>query len=47
MGGYALCIAICPPGTRRGVSVGELPEAPLRECDTPLHWDATRGMRVR
>jgi len=47
LGGYARYIAICPPGTKRGVSVGELPEAPLQEYGTPLHWDEASGMRVR
>ncbi len=47
LGGYARFVAICPPGTRRGVRIGEVPEAPLQKYDVPLHWDAQEGMRVR
>jgi len=47
LGGYARYIAICPPSTRRGVRIGHVPEAPLRRYSQPLHWDSTRGMRVR
>jgi kynurenine formamidase len=47
LGGYARFVAICPPGTRRGVRIGEVPEAPLQRYDAPLHWDAQEGMRVR
>ncbi|ACD93814.1 cyclase family protein [Trichlorobacter lovleyi] len=47
LGGYARYIAICPPDWLYGVSVGQLPESPLPRAAKPLHWDATRGMRVR
>jgi kynurenine formamidase len=47
VGGYARFIAICPHSWKYGVSVGELPEAPLQQYATPLHWDAQAGMRVR
>jgi kynurenine formamidase len=47
VGGYARYVAICPPGTRRGVRIGQVPEAPLQKYDTPLHWDPNLGMRVR
>ena len=47
LGGYARFVAICPPSTRRGVRIGHVPEAPLRQYSSPLHWDDTRGMRVR
>jgi kynurenine formamidase len=47
VGGYARFIAICPKSWRYGVSVGELPEAPLQRYDSILHWDFTLGMRVR
>jgi kynurenine formamidase len=47
VGGFARYVAICPPDTERGVSIGELPEAPLQEYATPLHWDPALGMRVR
>jgi kynurenine formamidase len=46
-GGYARFIAICPPDWKYGVSVGELPEAPLRMYGKPLHWDPKTGVRVR
>ena len=46
-GGYARYIAICPPDWKYGVSVGEVPEAPMRKYDKPLHWDSKLGMRVR
>jgi kynurenine formamidase len=46
-GGYARYVAICPAGWTHGVSVGEVPDAPLPRSDTPLHWDSLRGMRVR
>jgi kynurenine formamidase len=47
LGGYARFVAICPPGTTRGVRIGAVPEAPLRKYDQPLHWDPDLGMRVR
>ncbi len=47
LGGYASFVAICPPGTRRGVSIGDVEEAPLPRYDSPLHWDPAQGMRVR
>ena len=47
LGGYARFIAICPSSWRYGVSVGELPEAPLQRYDDVLHWDPVLGMRVR
>ena len=46
-GGYARYVAICPPDWTYGVSVGEVPEAPLPKSDRILRWDAARGMRVR
>ncbi len=46
-GGYARYIAICPAGWKHGVSVGEVPDAPLPRSDKPLRWDGSRGMRVR
>jgi kynurenine formamidase len=46
-GGYARYIAICPPGWKYGMRIGETPEAPLPRSDKPLHWDAAVGMRVR
>lgn len=47
LGGYARYVAICPPSTRRGVRIGHVPEAPLRQYSSPLHWDTNRGIRVR
>ncbi len=47
VGGYARYIAICPPEWKYGVSVGQIPEAPLAKQSTPLHWDEKLGMRVR
>jgi kynurenine formamidase len=48
VGGYARYVAICPPdSTRRGVRIGQVPEAPLRRYARPLHWDPNLGMRVR
>jgi kynurenine formamidase len=46
-GGYARFIAICPPDWKFGVSVDELPEAPLKMYADPLHWDSQAGTRVR
>ena len=47
LGGYARYIAICPAEWRYGVSVGEVPEAPLPKSEKILHWDNQRGVRVR
>ena len=46
-GGYARFVAICPPEWRYGVSVGEVPEAPLAKMPKPLHWDDRLGVRTR
>jgi kynurenine formamidase len=47
VGGYARYVAICPADWPHGVTVGELPEAPLPKLPAPLHWDSAAGMRVR
>lgn len=47
LGGYARYVAVCPASWRHGVSVGEVPEAPLPRTDEVLRWDAERGVRVR
>jgi len=47
VGGYARYVAICPSDWPHGVSVGEVPEAPLPKSDKVLQWDEVRGMRVR
>lgn len=47
LGGYARYIAICPPDWKYGVSVNQIPEAPLRKADKPLHWSQQLGIRVR
>ncbi len=46
-GGYARYIAICPPDWKYGVSVGELPEAPMAPFAKPLRWNKDAGMRIR
>ena len=46
-GGYARYIAICPPDWKYGVSVGQVPEAPMQKLAKPLRWDEKLGMRVR
>ncbi len=46
-GGYARYIAICPPDWKYGVTVGELPESPMKIFPRPLHWDEKAGTRVR
>jgi kynurenine formamidase len=47
LGGYARYVAVCPADWRYGVSVGQVPEAPLPKSDKVLQWDATQGVRVR
>jgi kynurenine formamidase len=47
VGGYARFVAICPPGWKHGVRIGEVPEAPLQRYESELHWDPAAGMRVR
>jgi kynurenine formamidase len=47
VGGYARFVGICPAGTRRGVRIGGVPEAPLQRYTQPLRWDTALGMRVR
>ncbi len=46
-GGYARYIAICPPDWKYGVSVGQVPEAPMAKMVHPLHWDEKPGVRTR
>jgi kynurenine formamidase len=46
-GGYARYVAICPADWKYGVSVGEVPDAPLAKSDKILRWDDKAGMRVR
>jgi kynurenine formamidase len=46
LGGYARYVAICPPSTRKGVTIGAH-DAPLPASGTPLHWDTSLGYRVR
>jgi kynurenine formamidase len=47
LGGFARYVAICPADWEHGVSVGQVPDAPLPRSDKILQWDAARGMRVR
>jgi kynurenine formamidase len=46
LGGYSRYVAICPPGTRKGVKISRR-DAPLPEYSSPLHWDFGLGYRVR
>ncbi len=46
-GGYARYVAICPADWKYGVSVGQVPEAPLPRSDKVLAWDPALGVRVR
>jgi kynurenine formamidase len=45
-GGYARYVAICPPDTPAGVTIGAA-DAPLPKSVRPLRWDAAAGTRVR
>jgi len=47
LGGYARYIAICPGDWKYGVSVGQIPEAPLPRSDKILQWDPKQGVRIR
>ena len=47
LGGYARYIAICPPNWPYGLSIGQIPEAPLAKAAKALHWDEQVGVRVR
>lgn len=47
LGGYARYIAICPADWRYGVSVGQVPEAPLPKSDKVLQWNTDQSVRVR
>ena len=47
LGGYARYIAICPANWKYGVTVGQVPEAPLPKSDKILQWDKDQGVRVR
>jgi kynurenine formamidase len=47
LGGYARYIAICPSDWKYGVSVGQVPEAPLPKSDKVLQWDPKQGVRIR
>ncbi|HYZ28720.1 MAG TPA: cyclase family protein [Thermoleophilaceae bacterium] len=46
LGGYARYVAICPPSTRKGVTIGGR-DAPLPASRSPLHWDTSLGYRIR
>lgn len=47
LGGYARYIGICPADWKYGVTVGQVPEAPLPKSDKILQWDTNLGVRVR
>src|SRR5215208_3464408 len=46
LGGYARYVAICPPSTRKGVTITAR-DAPLPAFASDLHWDPALGYRVR
>lgn len=46
-GGYARYIAICPPDWKYGVSVEEMPGAPLPKREKKLAWNEHEGTRMR
>src|SRR5258706_3082521 len=46
-GGYARYIAICPPDWKYGVSVGEVPDAPLPRMDKKLILNGKESARTR
>jgi kynurenine formamidase len=46
LGGYARYVAICPPKTRSGTRISGK-DAPLPKSSSPLHWDTSKGFRVR
>jgi kynurenine formamidase len=45
-GGYARFVAICPPESPHGTTIGSS-DAPLPKSDRPLHWDTNTGTRTR
>jgi kynurenine formamidase len=45
-GGYARYVAICPPQTPVGATIGS-DDAPLPKFDKPLRWNNAAGTRVR
>jgi kynurenine formamidase len=47
LGGYARFIAICPPSWKHGVSVGQVPDSPLKKYSSDLQWNTSLGMRTR
>ena len=47
LGGYARYIAVCPADWKYGITVGQVPEAPLPRSNKPLRWDTEQGMRIR
>jgi kynurenine formamidase len=47
LGGYARYIAICPSDWKYGVSVEEMPGAPLPKMDKKLEWNEHQGARTR
>jgi len=46
-GGYARYIAICPPDWKYGVSIEEMPGAPLQKMEKKLTWNDEEGTRTR
>jgi kynurenine formamidase len=46
-GGYARYVAICPPDWKYGVSIEEVPGAPLSKMDKKLSWNGADDTRTR
>jgi kynurenine formamidase len=46
LGGYARFVAICPGSTAKGFRISGR-DAPLPKQSKPLHWDTSKGYRVR
>ena len=46
LGGYARFVAICPGSTAKGFRISGR-DAPLPKSSKPLHWDTSKGYRVR
>jgi kynurenine formamidase len=46
LGGYARYIAICPPDAKNGVKISSK-DAPMPKKSPDLHFDTSKGMRVR
>lgn len=47
LGGYARFVAVCPSDWKYGVRADSKTDSPLPRSTRPLHWDRTRGYRLR